>query len=387
MKKGLLAIFVSAVLLCGCAGNNNSDKSDSVSSKERSSDTISENKETTPQDFTYVHNNDDTGIVILSYEGNDERVQFPDEIDGLPVVMLGNDTTSSMNMIFTDTDVVAAVKEISLPDSLQFVPDISGFEKLEKINIPGNARSVHSINYCPELKTLSFSDDIKIFGSFINDTSLVSCELPKSLGEINDQMFRSCISLRSLIIPENVTKIGQCAFYDCTGLEEINIPDSVVFIANSAFVNCDDLTVSCSSGSYAQEYCDKKGIRTNITGEASAERSGVDKDNSEMDNGEIRFYYYNDDLSEICLTKYYGKAKDIILEDKMDTDFEDNVKVSAIGQYFIDTDEDVTVYIPDSIITIDEYAFMYPERVTLKGSKVSYAEEYAKTYNMNFIAV
>ena len=227
----------------------------------------------------------------------------------------------------------------------------------------------------------------KIFGSFINDTSLVSCELPKSLGEINDQMFRSCISLRSLIIPENVTKIGQCAFYDCTGLEEINIPDSVVFIANSAFVNCDDLTVSCSSGSYAQEYCDKKGIRTNITGEASAERSGVDKDNSEMDNGEIRFYYYNDDLSEICLTKYYGKAKDIILEDKMDTDFEDNVKVSAIGQYFIDTDEDVTVYIPDSIITIDEYAFMYPERVTLKGSKGSYAEEYAKTYNMNFIAV
>ena len=45
-----------------------------------------------------------------------------------------------------------------------------------------------------------------------------------------------------LIIPDSVTSIGSSAFSDCESLTSVTIPDSVTSIGNSAFYSCDSLT-------------------------------------------------------------------------------------------------------------------------------------------------
>ena len=54
--------------------------------------------------------------------------------------------------------------------------------------------------------------------------------------------FSDCSSLTSIVIPESVTSIGLCAFSGCSSLTSIEIPDSVTSIGDSAFYDCSSLT-------------------------------------------------------------------------------------------------------------------------------------------------
>ena len=44
--------------------------------------------------------------------------------------------------------------------------------------------------------------------------------------EIEDNGFKDCISLSSVIIPQTVAKIGKCAFWNCKSLKSVVIPDN-----------------------------------------------------------------------------------------------------------------------------------------------------------------
>ena len=56
--------------------------------------------------------------------------------------------------------------------------------------------------------------------------------------KIEDELFKNCEKLQSVIIPDTVTEIGKSAFENCRSLEKIDIPDSVIKIGDRAFVNC-----------------------------------------------------------------------------------------------------------------------------------------------------
>src|SRR5574344_1762411 len=54
---------------------------------------------------------------------------------------------------------------------------------------------------------------------------------------IEDDAFRDCTNLNSIIIRDGLAHIGQNAFRDCKALSSINIPNSVISIGSNALYN------------------------------------------------------------------------------------------------------------------------------------------------------
>lgn len=134
---------------------------------------------------------DDGTVKIDEYEGDDEKVVIPSQIDGKSVTVIGN-------------------------NSFQF-------SEITSITIPD---SVTAIDNC----------------AFASCPSLTSINLPESVTEIGEMAFMGCTSLISINIPDSVTVISGCAFAGCTSLKTITIPESVTKIGDSAFTNCTSLT-------------------------------------------------------------------------------------------------------------------------------------------------
>ena len=97
---------------------------------------------------------------------------------------------------------------------------------------------------CKKLTSMTIPDSVTTIGSsaFYNCTSLTSIVIPDSVTSIGEHAFQSCDRLTSIVIPNSVTTIGDYAFSGCDSLTNITIPDSVTTIGGSAFSGCDSLT-------------------------------------------------------------------------------------------------------------------------------------------------
>lgn len=58
---------------------------------------------------------------------------------------------------------------------------------------------------------------------------------------IDDQAFRGCVLITSVVLPEGITFIGEMALSKCTSLTNITIPNSVKKIKAYAFADCSSL--------------------------------------------------------------------------------------------------------------------------------------------------
>jgi len=105
-KKWLMvsAILLIAVLaLSGCSG------------KEGGSKGSKKLKETPATDFSYLLNNDKGGIVITKYTGEGGDVVIPTQIEGYPVIRLGDRAFRALDtngLYITSIVIPASVKEI-----------------------------------------------------------------------------------------------------------------------------------------------------------------------------------------------------------------------------------------------------------------------------------
>ena len=97
---------------------------------------------------------------------------------------------------------------------------------------------------------VALNDDfLKLFG-FINKNLLPSVfNIPSPyrqpvsgityrVTKIDDEVFKGCDKLQSVVIPDTVTEIGKSAFEGCLSLEKVTIPNSVTKIGERAFANC-----------------------------------------------------------------------------------------------------------------------------------------------------
>ena len=78
--------------------------------------------------------------------------------------------------------------------------------------------------------------------AFYDCDSLTGVVIPDSVTSIGDYAFSFCSSLTSVVIGDSVTSIGDQAFWGCSSLESVVIPDSVTSIGDHAFGDCFSLT-------------------------------------------------------------------------------------------------------------------------------------------------
>ncbi len=122
--------------------------------------------------------------------------------------------------------------------------------------------------------------------AFRDFTAVTSITIPSTVTSIGNYAFAGCTSLKTITIPDNVTSIGNYAFDGCTSLATVNLSDSLTTIGNyafrnakfksldmpylvtsigtSAFASISGLTITCSYGDTAYNYCQSNSISTSI---------------------------------------------------------------------------------------------------------------------------
>ena len=188
--------------------------------------------------------------------------------------------------------------------------------------------------------------------------------LPNALTIIEEEAFYGSPSIDKVVLPQNIKEIHARAFADST-LSEINLPDSLIFISDNAFDGPNKVKVTANQGTYAYNWAVKNGYISS-TSPISDFSIGIIKDE---DTGENIF----------AIIKYIGSQSDIIIPEKDGEGHTINAIASnAFGSCsFIDS-----VFIPDTIIRIDEAAFYKCNNLTSINipSKVKKIKDNTFTY-------
>ncbi len=337
-----------------------------------------------------------------------------------------------------------AFEKIVLPDSAVKI-DADAFYmclKLKEADIGVGIKSIgnNAFAHCQKLKTLVFPETLKTIGSnaFAECESLKSVQLPRGLTKIGAGAFSRCFSIDSITIPDGIASIESKTFeWSC--LKSIQLPPNLRSIGKSAFENgrfaAIDLPKSLKSiGNNAFAYCETlrslvlpRGIESIDEGAfyycKSLTKIELTRDDGPFsirdgcllgDNGETflwfpmkdprRRHVVPDGVKKIGAQAFgaiqgrnASNLEEVVLPDGLEsigreafTDcyrLEDVVlpeSVKFIGEHAFRGCAIKELVIPDGIEKICRWAFNYCYDLALRGSKDSYAEEYAAKNKIPF---
>jgi len=217
--------------------------------------------------------------------------------------------------------------------------------QIEILNIL-NSDKTSILTRCPvAAETINIGEGITTIGSDIYYNSvfmnsfLQNISLPDSLQAIGNSAFEDATNLASIVFPPNLKTIGSRTFDNCDNLLNISIPNSIEAIGSHAF----DLAPS-------------QGTRElNITlGVGSTEIPGI-------------FNTFGDVVNTVHIAD----------------------GITSIGQNAFERYDDIniTIAIPETVISIDEYAFSSFGYPTLHVINNSYAHGYAAEHNIPFVTI
>lgn len=191
-----------------------------------------------------------------------------DSLEKLTIPFIGRTRTSDRYLgylfmahdyLFNKTYVPATLKELIITncDSIDNHA-LYGCENIESLTLPFIGGSANENQYLGYIYGATSVDDN---GSTV-PTALKTVKLVSPCSSIPDKAFVDCATIENVDIAESVTSIGWRAFYGCDAIESLLVPASVVSIGNSAFgfmssllsvtILGDNLTLGLSvfSGSY-----------------------------------------------------------------------------------------------------------------------------------------
>ncbi len=191
-------------------------------------------------DYTYCYNEECAGIEIVSYDGIDSIAAVPEEIDGIPVKVIGTS-------VFLEWRYWQQVKEVIVPDSVVEIKD-NAFLKCsaEKIVLPENLKKmgVGVFMDCKNLKTVELPDCLTEIPEYsFHYSGIEKIVIPRNVRILGSEAFAMCGELKEVVFEaeSNLKEIGTACFWDCGKLKKISIPGKVKKIKNLAFDNCKKL--------------------------------------------------------------------------------------------------------------------------------------------------
>ena len=157
--------------------------------------------------------------------------------------------------VTTDIEVEAlagcrGLTTIYVPDSVNIIDYyvFKGCDNLTSLTIPhvvgqsGSASAIISLfgddsSEVPvSFKTLTLTGNYDIKAFTLDEVLTVENLIIKTNGNILDQAFEDCDSLKEVRIEGNIEIIGDEAFYDCENLETVTFPDTLKSIGEYAFL-------------------------------------------------------------------------------------------------------------------------------------------------------
>lgn len=299
---------------------------------------------------------------ITKYRGNIYALTIPSELDGYPVVAIGEKAFKE-NVYLGSVVVPDGVTSIG-------VDAFNGCSRLADITLPNNSKYTYI--------------DERVFA---NTTSLQDVVIPEYVTEIKREAFTNS-GIRSIHLKEKITYIGQKAFYGCSNLSNLVLPKYLEIFGASCFGDCDSLKAVeipryIKENDYAPDY-----------------HGGVTYWSTK---DYLRGMFYEcDNLTEVSFAKgitaippniFNGCAsiKEIVIPDTVTTigchAFNECTSLSKVQLPDTLTKIDVmafractsltSIHIPDSVVEICQYAFgecsnleevHLPNRVTVLGT-------------------
>jgi len=157
------------------------------------------------------------GVKITEYIGTGSVVVIPNQINGVPVRIIGD-------YAFEDTNVTS----VTIPASVVSIGE-------------------RAFDECASLTTVNFAQGSQLRTideqAFAGCAGLTNIIIPASVTSIGDEAFAGCSSLVtvSFVQGSQLRTIGDGAFTDCKSLTSITIPASVTSIGEGAFDGCINL--------------------------------------------------------------------------------------------------------------------------------------------------
>ena len=216
------------------------------------------------------------------------------------------------------------------------------------------------------ITSVTISDSITTIGEFSGCSSLTSIYIPDSVTRINYRVFYNCSNLITVTISEGsqLTSIASEAFYNCDSLTSIFIPNSVTTIGNYAFGNCSNLTIYCEasskpSGWYSSSYSSWNSSNRPVVWNSYL---GI---HDTLDGLEYAVCIDNEGNPYIVITGYNGSNTDVVIPEYIEVNGEQIVVKEISNSAFFLNAQITSIYIPDSVTTIGEYAFYECSKLTI----------------------
>lgn len=138
----------------------------------------------------------------------------------------------------------------------------------EAYTVPNTVTRIESDAFSSNgaLESIVVPDSVTELGdaAFSGCTALKNVQLSRQLTAIEENTFKGCAALVQIEIPENVTSIGANAFAECGALTDIYISKNVTQIGEAAFAACAALE-SIEVNADNPNYCSENGILFNLS--------------------------------------------------------------------------------------------------------------------------
>jgi hypothetical protein len=272
---------------------------------------------------------------ITGYRGAGRDLIIPAEIDGKPVIAIGD--RAFRNKGLTSVVIPPGVRSIG--------ENAFWWNNLASVTIPDSVNSIgDGAFWGNELTTIAIPGSVVSIGKaafLVNQ--LTEITIPNGITSISENAFRRN-RLTSVTIPNSVTSIGRSAFAQ-NQLTSVNIPASVTFIGSRAFGNNQLASVSIPNdvNSIEDEAFHNNKMKTvTIPGNITNISSGLFRSNQ---------------LTSVTISEGVVSIGDSAFWGNQLTSVTLPSSLESIGKRAFYINQLTSLTIPDGLFSIDDYAF------------------------------
>ncbi len=278
------------------------------------------------------------------------------------------------------------LKQITIPATVTSIGDslFKDSRSLERVVYENSLSTLPSRTFqgCQILTSVTFPAGLTEIGSsaFEGALSLETIKIPNSVRIIGDYAFKGCVSLnkiswegnsttaigsfaftetkalRSVTLPTGLTSIEEGTFRS-SGLRTVKIPPSVTKIGPNAFSHCQDLTLVSLPSTKLEIWIGAFSYTPSLTGIDFDSTQSIVIDELAFASSGLERVNLTDKVSEV------GANSFAVCKNLKNISIQSNIQYLPIG-IFSSLAALEKVYIPETVVTIDDRAFAWNSSLT-----------------------